>query len=384
MNRIKVAHIITMLELGGAQDNTLYTVDNLDMNRFEPILICGPGGILDEKAKKLSVKLYFVKHLVRQINPLYDLCAFFKLIYILNIEKPDIVHTHSSKAGILGRWAAYLAGIKTIIHTFHGFGFNKYQKYFTQKVFISAEWLTGKITDKLIAVAKENINTMLKYKIGKPDKYLLIRSGIKIGNFTDIKVDLNLKKEEFKINLGEKVVTTIGPLKPQKNLIDFVKLAEMILKKINNVKFIIVGDGRQRKEIECHMRKLKLEDGILLPGWRKDIPEILAITDVFVMTSLWEGLPRVIIEAMCSGKPVVANAVDGVKEIVVDNVTGFLVEPEDLENMSEKVILLLKDSNLAQNFGKTARERIDKSFDIDFMVRQQEELYIYCDTCGFC
>jgi len=379
--KIKVAHIITKLELGGAQRNTLYTAENLNRDLFSVILISGEGGILDDEARELkNIKLYFVKELIREINPLSDFFALIKLIKILKKEKPDIVHTHSSKAGILARWAAKFTDVPIIIHTFHGFGFNDYQKPLVKNFFILLEKITAKITDKLICVSNENIKTALKNRIGTQDKYILIRSGIKIFNYRDIKIDIRQKKLELGLKENSKIITTIGPFKPQKNLLDFIEMAKIVTFSPSHLLtfspyFLIIGDGQQRKELETKIKNLRLNDKVYLLGWRKDIPEILAITDVFVMTSLWEGLPRAVVEAMVSGKPVVAYSVDGIKDIIVDGKNGFLAEPKDIKTLSEKVVKILSDENLAKKIGENARSTIDETFDIDFMVKQQEKLY---------
>jgi len=167
--KIKVCHIITKLELGGAQKNTLYTVSNLDKEKFDVFLISGEGGILDDEAKKQNFKKYFLKNLVREISPLNDLLALIKIFKILRKEKPDIIHTHSSKAGIIGRIAGFLSGVKIIIHTYHGFGFNEHQRYLVKKFYIFIEKLVSFITDYFIFVSYDNLETAKKYKIIRKD-----------------------------------------------------------------------------------------------------------------------------------------------------------------------------------------------------------------------
>ncbi|MFH2069917.1 MAG: glycosyltransferase family 4 protein [Elusimicrobiota bacterium] len=379
--KIKVAHIITMLELGGAQQNTLYTVSHLDPLLFEPLLLAGTGGILDDEAKRMipGIKLFFIRNLVRQVSPLRDISALVQIYLILKREKPDIVHTHSSKAGIIGRWAAHFAGIKIIIHTFHGFGFNDYQKKLTRTLFLTAEKWTATVSDVLVAVSRSNVNTAVKNKIGDEKKYVLVRSGIRLSDYRKTKLaedEKNSVRNEIGIAGGEKTVTTIGPFKPQKNLADFVTAASIILKRVPGTKFLIVGDGEQRPLIENMISEAGIKQNVLLLNWRKDISRILSITDVFVLTSLWEGLPRAAVEAMCLAKPVVAYGVDGLVDIVQDGETGFLAEPKDINKLSERVITLLKDPVLSRKIGETARDSIDETFDIDYMVRQQGDLYI--------
>lgn len=371
MAKMKVAHIITLLELGGAQENTLYTCEHLDKNKFDVILICGHGGILDDKAK--NIKTYFVKELIREICPIYDLIALIKIYKILKKEKPDIVHTHSSKAGIIGRWAAYFAKVPRILHTFHGFGFNDYQNYFVRKIYILAERLTTKITNKLIAVSNENISKGLKNKIGDELQYTMIRSGIKLQNYiTDI--DIAKKKKEFGITI-EKVVGMIACFKKQKAPLDFIKMAKLVCIEKPDTKFILVGDGVLKKQINELIKKLTLEKSFILTGWRNDTNELMKIFDVFVLTSLWEGLPRVIIESMTAGIPVIATYIDGIKEIVEEGLTGFVVQSHETEKMAERVLRLLNNVELWKRFSEEAKKRVNE-FDIDLMVSQQEQLYL--------
>mgnify|MGYP001099214476 CR=1 FL=1 len=234
MRKIRVAHIITKLELGGAQQNTLYTIEHLPRDKYEVILISGCGGILDEEAKTIpDIKLYFIPSLVREVNPFCDLCAFFALWRILRLLRPHIVHTHSSKAGILGRWAAWFSRYPIsdirypiIIHTFHGFGFNPYQKFSIKEIFIFLEQITALISTKLIAVSEENIRKGTGYFIGSKEKYVLIRSGIKIAQYENVQVDPEKKKRELGIEPEEKVVTMVSPFKPQKAPFDFVQMAK--------------------------------------------------------------------------------------------------------------------------------------------------------------
>ena len=289
--KVKVMHIITMLELGGAQRNTLYTVEHLDRRSFEPVLVAGTGGILDDEAKALvGVKSFLVKGLVRQINPILDIWATIRLFLIIRKEKPDIVHTHSSKAGILGRIAAFLARTPVIIHTFHGFGFNDFQRPAVKRAFILSEKITAKISDCLIAVSKDNIETAVKNNIGRREQYVLIHSGIKISKYSNVELPLGFL-ESLGINPANKVVTTIGPFKPQKNLVDFIEFAKNVSEQVPEAVFLLIGDGEQRPLIEAKIAELGMKDKVKLLGWRKDIPEIMSVTNVFVLTSLWEGLP---------------------------------------------------------------------------------------------
>lgn len=383
MKKFKICHIITKLELGGAQQNTLYTVSHLDKEKFEPSLIAGKGGILDSEALQLSgVKTILIPHLVREQCPATDFLGFIELWLTLLREKPDVVHTHSSKAGILGRWAAFFAGIPVIIHTFHGFGFHDFQNKIVRSFYVLIERITAKITHKLIVVSSDNISKGLKNSIGRKEQYMVIRSGIDISKYKDIATDKENKRKELNIPSNSRIITTIGPFKPQKNLKDFINVASKIVKKQSDIIFIIIGDGEQRPALELLIQGLDIYDKVRLTGWRRDVNEILSITDIFVLTSLWEGLPRSILEAMSAGIPVVANAVDGVKEIVKDGETGYLTEPFQTDKMSDIILKLLDNEPLARRMGKRGQESISQEFDIGHMVRQQENLYIKLNVNG--
>lgn len=372
---IKVAHIITLLEFGGAQQNTLYTLSRLDRQRFQTLLISGPGGILDEEAGKIkNTGTYFIEDLGRLIRPFKDLKALLEIFRILRKEKPLIVHTHSSKAGILGRLAAFMAGVPVILHTYHGLAFHERLHPLAKYFYIFLEWACSLISTRLIFVSRANRDYALGYAIGRRDKSVLIRSGVPLA-FYPAKVEASQKKAELGAGMHKPLVTSVGNFKPQKNPRDFILLAKMVYEKCPEARFLFIGDGDLRPGLESLILRLDLHGKCLLPGWRRDVPEILAASDVFVLTSLWEGLPRSLVEAMKTGLPCVAYATDGVRDIVRDGENGFLASPGNVSEMAEKVTALLKDQKLREETGRKASESIGPEFDIDEMVRRQEELY---------
>ena len=379
MDKTTVVHIITKLELGGAQQNTLFTVANLECRKYEPVLISGTEGILVEDAKKLKdVKVYLVPELVREIRPFRDVISFLKIRRILKeLKKPFsniIVHTHSSKAGILGRWAARVAGINLIIHSIHGYSFNDYQPSFLRAFYIFIERVTSLVTTRFIAVSKANIEKGIAERIFTKDKALLIRSGIDIREFQEVKGERMKKKEELGTDARCPLVAMIACFKTQKSPLDFVKIARIVSDNISEIRFLLVGDGVLRSEIEELIKKLGMDGKILLLGWRNDIPEILSCIDVLVLTSLWEGLPRVFPQAMALGVPVVATEVDGAPEAIKNGINGYLLPPKDINAMAEKVIYLIRHPEKAQEMGEKGKGLVGE-FDIWKMLAQQEELY---------
>lgn len=377
MQKIKVFHIITKLELGGAQQNTLFTVEHLNRTEFDVGLITNDKGELINESKKIpNLKTYYIPQFVREVSILKDLRTLYQLFKILKKEKPYIIHTHSSKAGILGRLAGKLSGVPIIIHSIHGFGFTPLQNSLARNFFITLERLTTTITTHFIAVSEANIELGLKLGIIKNrNDVTLIRSGIDIAEFSNVKVDVKKKKSEIGILEDESVVGMVACFKPQKDVLTFISSAKIVSDSIPNVKFVIAGDGEERKKIERFIKELDLEEKVILLGWRRDIPELMKIFDVFVLTSLWEGLPRVFLQAMASELPIVATSVDGAPEVVKDGINGFLLKPKDSKGIAEKVIYLLKNKNTAKEMGKKGASFLYDEFDIHKMVNKQEELY---------
>ena len=380
MRPVHVVHIITKLELGGAQQNTLFTIAHLDRDRFRPYLITNSEGILVSEARALKgVKTFFIPELIREISPLMDVKALFRIKGILQgIKKDDspmIVHTHSSKAGILGRWGARFARADAVIHTIHGFGFHDYQPLPIRIFLIFLEKVTARITDMFIAVSQANIKKGVDSGIFPKRKTTLIRSGIELEEFTQGKVKQAEKKKALGFEPALPLITMIGCLKPQKAPLDYVEVAHKVLQK-KEACFILVGDGELREKIEKKAVQLGLgKERLKLLGWRRDIPGILAATDIFCLTSLWEGLPRVLPQAMALGIPIVATNVDGTPEAVIHNVNGFVTKPRDTKAMAERIIYLLDNSQEAKMMGKQGKKMV-REFDIRRMVREQEDLYL--------
>ncbi|KPJ58986.1 MAG: hypothetical protein AMJ42_02340 [Deltaproteobacteria bacterium DG_8] len=387
MDRAKVVHIITKLELGGAQQNTLFTVAHLTRSMYEPVLISGTEGLLVEDTVKLKdVNVYLIPELVREVRPLKDLIALLKISRILKqlrldagVKIPEapsaiIVHTHSSKAGILGRWAARLAGIRLIIHSIHGFSFNDFQPSLIKAFYIFLERATSLITTKFIAVSKANMEEGISKRIFTGNKVILIRSGIDVRKFQEVKRDRIEKRRELGVEAEMPLVAMIACFKPQKSPLDFVRIAKIVSDQNSEARFLLIGDGILRSKIEKLIEKLKMEDKILLLGWRRDIPEVMSCINILVLTSLWEGLPRVFPQAMASGIPVVATEVDGTPEAIQDGVNGFLLPPGDIARMAEKIIYLIRHPEEAREMGEKGKKLVEE-FDIWRMLEQQEELY---------
>jgi glycosyltransferase involved in cell wall biosynthesis len=342
--------------------------------------LAGTEGELIEEAKK-NRNFFIIKDMVREIRPFKDIKAFFQIVKILKKIKsqfsessPVIVHTHSSKAGILGRWAAKAAGVKVRIHSLHGFPFNDFQPFLKKYIYIILEKITAKITSHFIAVSSSNIDEGIRYKIFNRDRTTLIRSGIDILKFKNPETGKEEIKNNLEIPLETPVVLMVSCLKPQKAPLDFVKACFIIKEKIKKASFLLAGDGVLRHEIENEIKKKGLEGFFHLLGWRRDISNLINASDVLVLTSFWEGLPRVIPQAMAASVPVVVTRVNGSPEAVKDGENGFLLNPGDIDGIAEKTVFLLENPEEAKEMGKKGSFMVEE-FDIHKMVADQERLY---------
>jgi len=369
---LKVAHIITRLDFGGAQGNTLYTAARLDPARFDAVVIAGPGGLLENKAGK--ARLLTARSLVREISPARDLAAFFELRALLLKLKPDIVHTHSSKAGILGRLAAAAAGVPVVVHTFHGFGFHPLQNFLKRGFYVLLEKFCARLSHALIFVSRTNMETARQEGIGAPEKYRLIRSGVSLAGYP-ASGERAAKRAELGVAPSGLLVLSIGNAKPQKNPWHFLEAAARLAPAHPAARFVFVGGGEALGGLRAAAKARGLEKTCVFTGWRDDSAALLAAADIFAMTSLWEGLPRALVEALKSGLPSVCYAADGVADILRDGVNGFCVARGDLDAFCAALGRTLAEPELRARLAAGAAATDLAEFDIDLMVRQQEELY---------
>lgn len=378
-DKINILHVITTLELGGAQKQALSLLSNLDCAQYNKHLISAPQGLLMQEAQALNdVSLCLLPTLRRRISLLNDIKSFLFIIKYVKQHNIHIVHTHSSKAGIIGRWGGCIGGAKAVIHTIHGWSFNDYMRLPLKRLYIFLEKITAGITTAFIAVSKNDINKGLHYKIGRQNQYNLIHYGIS-GNVNISPEQKARTKQALGIDSGKVCVGMIACLKPQKNPLDFVKLAANICHKYPDAVFLSAGDGILRNAMQEFIKEKKLEDKVKLCGWRKDIENIIAVCEIIVLTSLWEGMPIALLEAMAFSRPVVAYASDGVKEMIIDGENGYLIRPKDLQGLSEKVTFLLTDRGTAEKIGAGAKEFFkQEKFRPQYMLKKTEKLYEVC------
>jgi glycosyltransferase involved in cell wall biosynthesis len=375
--KTKVIHVITKLELGGAQKVTLMTLERLPRDRYELGLVTGPEGLLVDWANRIEdLDRVWVPSLIREVRPVQDFKTLLSLLKLFRQERPDIVHTHSSKAGILGRWAARLAGVPFIFHTAHGFGFHDFQRPLVKRVYVWLERITTRITTKLVVVSYANAEKGEQNGVFKRGDWVLCRDAISVREFMQ-PGPRRQKLRQWGIPGDKLIVGMVACLKPQKSPVDFVDVAARVLRESKHAHFVLAGDGELRPEVEKRIKEQGIGEYFTLLGWQTDMPEVYRNLDVVVLTSLWEGLPCVFSEAMAGDLPIVATNVDGAREAIIDGDNGFLHAPHDIEGMAVSILKLLRDPELRKTMGTRGKSRV-MEFDISTSVANLESAYREC------
>lgn len=379
MDRIRVLNVITHFALGGATETVLTTCRYADTERFETAVLCGQTpdkerSLLDA-ATDGGIPVHILPSLGRSIQPLREIRAYREMVTWLQKHPWDVVHTSGSKAGILGRLAAHRAGVPTIYHTVFGWGHHEHMRPAIRQFYIALERRAARVTTKIITVSNANREKGLRDGIGRPNQYEVVYNGIDIARHRSVVVDRDALRSSLGIPVNAPVVGTVSRLAPQKAPEDFLRVAALVHAKMPAAHFVFVGGGPMQEEFEAGIREHRLESVVHFLGYRKDVPELLRTFDVFLLTSLWEGLPMVVPQAMCASLPCVATSVDGTPEAVLEGRTGYLAPPRDVEGLANSTLRLLGDEGLRRRMGRTALERVEPLFCERAMVRRIETLY---------
>ncbi|MCA9970419.1 MAG: glycosyltransferase family 4 protein [Anaerolineales bacterium] len=383
MTPIRVLHPITRLIIGGAQENTMLTADLLNKGvvgdgRYHVEVVSGiqtgPEGSLIDEVRQRGTPLTLMPALVREVNPRQDALALLQLTRLMRRGRFDVVHTHSSKAGVLGRLAARLARVPLIVHTVHGWSFHDQMSPRALRLYVALEKLGAACGHAAIVVSPRDIDKGLAQGIGRRADYTVIRSGIELDRFGHPQVAPAAMRTSLGIPPDAPVVGSVTRLSPQKAPLDLVAAFAQVHLRAPRAWFVIVGDGPLRPEVEAALQAAGIAAQTVLTGLRRDVPELLATFDVFALSSLWEGLPRVLPQAMATGLPVVCTQADGSAEAVVAGETGFLVPRGDPAALAEQVVLLLRDGALRRRLGENGRLRAP-AFGALQMVREIDALY---------
>lgn len=379
---MRVIHVITRLIVGGAQENTVTSVLGLRQKPdLEVSLISGPThgpeGSLESSFSECSAALQVLPELVRPVHPWNDLLALSKLTALFREKTPDLVHTHSGKAGVIGRLAAARARVPLIVHTIHGPSFGPFQGALPNMLFRGAERRAGRVTNHFVVVADAMKEQYLAAGIGVEAQYSRIFSGFNLEPFLGAKNDLQTRKQ---LGLGAEdiIIGKIARLSELKGHDDLFAIAPDLVRNCPQIKFLLVGDGPFRRRFEAKAQGLGIANHFVFAGLVQpaEVPRLAGIMDLLVHLSAREGLARALPQALAAGRPVVAYDCDGAKEVCYDNETGFLVAPGDLASLKTSLLRLVSKPALRQRLGERGREFVRDRFSAQQMVDELHRLYL--------
>jgi len=375
--------------MGGSAQNTLLTCIGL-AEKYQMILVHGlslESKMTDsewgnvqrqiEVAKSKGVRFYKLAALVRRIDPIKDVLTLIQILRIIQKESPTIVHTHSSKAGIIGRWAAWLHKVPIIVHTAHGHVFYGHFGSTISKLFLFTEKITAPITDLMIALTEGERQDYLKYRLCRSEKTTTVHSGVDIGKFA-VEIYSDAGKSEFSRKLGilgrGAIIGTVGWLLPIKGPMILLEAMRTVWAHFPDAQVVFVGKGEMLEPLKARAIKMNASDRVHFLGWRDDIPEVMSLFDLFVLPSLNEGMGRVLVEAMACGKPLIASNTGGIPDLLKHNKNGLMVPPGDAHQLSLAIVRLLHDPDRMERMGAYGRE-FCKQFSTEAMLDKIDRSY---------
>jgi glycosyltransferase involved in cell wall biosynthesis len=378
---MKVVHIITRLILGGAQENTLLTVDGLHHTFGDDVTLItgpaeGPEGDLFERARQRDLKVEVMPELIRAIRPDKDVRAYRKLRRSIRRLEPEVVHTHSSKAGILGRAAAWAEHVPAVVHTIHGLPFGPSESAARNRLYIGLERWAAKRCHAIVGVCDSMAEQALAEGVGRPEQYSTVYSGMDVDSFLNPARPRGEVRRELGLADDEVAFGTVARLFERKGHDDILLAAPEVLRNNPKVRFVFIGDGILRDRLMRDLEKLGIQHAFhftgLVPPDR--IPELLNGIDAVVHPSLREGLARVLPQALLVGRPVISYDVDGAKEVVLPE-TGILLPPRSIDGLKSAILRLAADQALRDSMGREGRARFADRFRAETMTAQLRSLY---------
>jgi glycosyltransferase involved in cell wall biosynthesis len=376
---VRMLHVITRLVRGGADENTLYTVRGLDKRRYVVDLAVGDGSELDHFGEIEDVQVHVVRELVRDPHPLKDLVALFKLAALIRRGRYQIVHTHTAKAGFLGRLAAALVGAPIIIHTVHGVTFHAHLSAPMRWFYLTLERIAARFTHQFVAVGEDVKNIYVRSGVGDERAYETIYSGMPLRDYLEAGNMSEDERDALRSELGftheHRVVVMAARLEERKGHRYLFESVQQLRTRHPELRVLVVGDGQFRPELEAMSRSLGIGDRVTFLGHRHDLPRVLAASDVSVLTSLWEGLPRVLVQSAAAGRPILTFDVEGAWEVVRDGRNGFVVPSRDVETFTTRLDTLLSERSRARAFGNAGREQVGNRWTVETMLERLDDLY---------
>ncbi len=376
-----ICHVITRLIIGGAQENTLLTCEGLHARGCRVTLIAGPTrgpeGSLVSRARAGGYEYVEVPELIRAVNPWMDFRARRLIEMELRDRRPDVVHTHSSKAGIIGRLAAADASVPHIVHTIHGMSFNRTQPWAVRTLYTWLEWYAARSSSAIVTVADAMIEQAVAARIAPRHKFSTVYSGMEVGRFTPSAPRRAAARQAWGVGPNDVVVGTIARLFRRKGYEQLLPIMARAAAAEPRLRFVWVGDGAQRGDYEAELRRLGLRERTVLTGLvpPECVPDQLAGFDILAHTSQWEGLPRAVVQGLLMHVPAVAFAIDGTPEVVLDGQTGRLIGLNDLDAFAAALVELACDEPQRQRLARAGRQHCLARFDATTMVEELERLY---------
>ena len=379
MKKVRGAQIVTRMDWAGSPDIIRIICASLKQDGYDVKLITGPTKNFSAGTKNFLEEfkndIIVIPWLRREANLFLDSLSLMKLYLILLKEKFDIVHTHTAKAGALGRVAAYLAGCRRIVHMPHGHNFYGYFSPFISMLVKRLERFLARFTDGFVALSDLEKEDLLKFGIAEDKRIRVVPSGMNLQFKGIDRVEALRKKEELGFRLDERIVGMVSRLEEVKGPEYFIEAAEMVARRTEGVRFLVAGEGSLRRKLENRVKELGLGDTVIFTGWRDDALEIISFLDILVQPSLNEAVGRVLLEAQGLGIPVVATKVGGIAEVVKEDVTGILVPSRDTEELADAICGLLEDEGKMSSMSKSARKWVDEKFSVEMMLKEINSVY---------
>lgn len=368
--KVKILHIIETGGPGGAETVLLNIVNHLDKSKYRSLVVLLKTGWLYQKLKESNIPTTILGSAHS-----YDLGFLLRLWRLIQREKIDLIHSHLPDVNLYSCLAGFIAGIP-VVTTYHGQIMRSKKRTGPNNLKC---FLIGRLSTRIVTVSDWLRNDLAQRVHFPMWKLKTIYNGVDWKRFP-FSFDSTIKKKELKIKQDEKVVGMVANLRRTKGYPYFIRAAGIIAKNLPQVKFLIIGemDDTLKDEIIKEVKSLDLSDKVILLGFREDVPELLKTLDVFVLSSISEGLSIATIEAMTAGVPVVVTKSGGPQEVVVEGKSGFLVPPKDEKSLAEKVLLLLKNQGLATSMGKEAQVQAKVKFSIDIMIKNYQKVYLNC------
>ena len=376
---IRVMRIISRMNIGGPATHVVLLNAGLDRQGYDCLLVTGSEGAGEGSLRDLAVssnlRLVMIPELGREIAPWSDLVTLVKLYRLMRRGRPDVVHTHTAKAGFVGRIAARLAGVPVVLHTFHGHVFRGYFSPARTRLYILIERLGARLSTRIVTISPRLREEIAQFGVAGRERIEIIPLGFELGVFTSQARASGAFRRSLGLPTNAKLVGAVGRLVPIKNIPLLLEAAALARQQDPDIRVVLVGDGELRDELEARSEALGLAGAVVFAGWRRDLASVYADLDAVVISSHNEGTPASLIEAMATGCPVIATRVGGVPDLIADGETGRLVPPGDREALAAALLAVFREPERTTRMAELARHRVLERYQAQRLVADVDRLY---------